>query len=310
MVKKGVKAYIVGVTDIYSKVVQMVGKKGIKTMGEFTYPTAVSLPTAMNLARTILKHYNGAIPTIGLAKEMGHKINEQKGVTGGAFYRRLEAIQKFGILTDEKRGMQQVTDQAVRALDEVNKEVAKKAMTEMIFQNIPLIERLFNEFGSNVPSDKEFSANLIKVTGVNWLEAQKNAKKVRKVYLEILPYLTTAEKPEQSQELVSKVDIGRGELKMPTGRDVWETILDANVLRWAPEKEAKLAFKRLADHACNLKLETTKTVIETLADFINEGNKEQYKKAADRILAALEIDLNIEKPKPQPELTSEPPVNQ
>lgn len=275
-------------------------KKGISEIGKYKYPLTITPASALEIAQKALNTYHTqSFLTIALAKISGHKVNENKGTVSGAFRRKLEGMHLSGIFTEEKRGTQQITASALNALDPTNPEKAKKARGQLYMSKIPLLYEIFKKCGAKIPQNEEFLALLTQITDASWPEAKKHLKKIRNLYLEAREYLSSAETPELELALKSdKGVIGGREIKMPTNRNIWDTIIDATIMRWGPEKEARTAFKRLTERTNQLNLETTKLMIETLKDFIGDnGNKEEIRKGSERILTALEADLNVEKPK-------------
>lgn len=276
----------------------MVGRSGIRKIGDYSYPLTIMPAKALEIAKKILdtKH-DKFISTVGLAKTARYGIDEKTGSVYGGFRKALEALHLSGVFEQEKRGTQKVTELAVKALDPHDPEGAKRARAKIYVSQIPLLVKVHEKCEGKIPPEDEFSALLKEITDVSWPEAKKHTKNVRKLYLEAKEYLPHAEKPELA--LKPEKAISRGETRMPTDRAIWDTVMDAARMRWGPKKESREAFERILGRANELNLERTRLVVETLRDLIGDNGHVEIRKGSGRVLEALEKDLNVQEIKPR-----------
>lgn len=283
----------------------MVGRSGIRKIGDYSYPLTIMPAKALEIAKKVLdtKH-DRFISTVGLAKAAGYEIDEKTGGVYGGFRKALEALHLSGVFEQEKRGTQKVNELAVKALDPHDLEGAKRARAKIYVSHVPLLSKVHEKCGGKIPPNDEFSALLKEITNVSWPEAKKHAKNVRKLYLEAKEYLSYAEMPEAPRGITLKVEgkaIGRGEIRMPTDRAIWDTIIDATCMRWGPKKEMREAFERIVGRVNELNLERTRLVVKTLRDLVGDNGHEEIRKGSERVLEALEKDLNVQEIKPKEE---------
>lgn len=279
-------------------------KKGIREIGKYRYPLTITPASALEIASKVLNVYKtDCVPTIALAKTAGHKVNEQKGLVPGAFHRKLEAMYLSGVFKEDKRGAQKITDLARKALDPTDLEGSKGARGEIYKSQIPLLYEIFKGSEGKMPPKEEFLTLLTKITGVGWPEARKHLKNIRNLYSEAKEYLSYAEKPGLVPK-PSERAIGRGEVKMPTERAIWDTVLDTARMCWGPEKDALEAYKRTVNRLDSLKnLERTCLAVKMLKDFVGDDGYKEIKKGSKRILEALEKDLGVREPEKEKEGT-------
>lgn len=106
------------------------------------------------------------------------------------FYAHLNDFISFGLLEGEGRSGYRVTELGKKAIQQDS--VRRQEALEELIRNIPLWDRLLNEYGTKV--DKAtFSQRLAAITGAEPAEIQKRAEKIRRAYLDDIEYIKPTE---------------------------------------------------------------------------------------------------------------------
>lgn len=178
-------------------------------IGEFAYPTLASFAEAISMAKEALDR-GGIISTKIATEKLGYNIKNPKAI-GGVIYKRFDDLCMFGLLKRERGGLR-ATDLAQEALNPHDSLKASSGKAKAL-RKIPIINKAYNEWNGKVPENEAFPANLEKLTSVSWIEAQKRAQSLRKLFIEVFPYLDAAE-GLPSLAATSEPEV-RGEEKMP-----------------------------------------------------------------------------------------------
>jgi len=115
-------------------------------------------------------------------------ISEAIGYRGGAFFQRLSALRKYGLVSP--RGKVQVTDLGKRITYPASRDVELSAIEEAV-KNVELFKVLYDKFDVELPKEK-FWVNLVNITGAEAPDAQAKEDAIRQVYVDSIKPLSTA----------------------------------------------------------------------------------------------------------------------
>jgi hypothetical protein len=167
----------------------------MKDIGKYSYPDRGTFKDALVIAQEALTKYGGVIPNDKAAEKLGYQI-KNKGRMSGFIYIRFDDLCMFG-LTERERGVLKTTELAVKALDPTDNSKSAEGKAEAI-RKIKIVGEAFDAWNGKIPSDTALPAKIGKITGVSWIEAQKHAKTLGKLFNEVFPYLKAA--PESTLE--------------------------------------------------------------------------------------------------------------
>lgn len=177
-------------------------------MAVFKFPKGISFDEAIDVGKRIIKR-GGSIPGIALTGEFD--IGNPSPFKGD-FHTKVRALRRFSILKPEKEnGEYVVTDLMKKAANESNQKEAFMAKKEM-WENIPLIKKLYKEFEGSKPGKGEFIAGLCEIAETDWSEAEEKSDMIYKLYMDSLDYLEPSEVPEEG---VPAEGPGETEIKVP-----------------------------------------------------------------------------------------------
>ncbi|GEM_PF-1078071 len=155
---------------------------------------------------TIPKYRLGLLleQTEKLHRKFGTKETNSKAIAetlgyprrSNPFYAKLKDFESFGLLEGEGRGIR-VTELGKKSIQQNN--AHKREALEEIIRNIPLWDRLLNEYGTKIDK-KGFSERLAGITNVELSEVQKQAEKIRRAYLDDVEYIRFADTSTRLQE--------------------------------------------------------------------------------------------------------------
>ncbi|MDH5688048.1 MAG: hypothetical protein OEZ48_09345 [Candidatus Bathyarchaeota archaeon] len=186
----------------------------MQEIGKFTYPERGTFQDALKVAKKALQDYGGVIPNEKAAEELGYKIKDRSSMSG-FIYKRFDDFCMFG-LTKRERGVIRTTDLAVKALDPTDTEKATEGKAEAV-RKVHIIAKAYDDWNGEMPSDTAFPARIGQITSVSWIEAQKHAESLRKLFNETFPYLKAAPEPtvesapigdEERGDIVSRQEVG------------------------------------------------------------------------------------------------------
>jgi hypothetical protein len=187
----------------------------MQEIGEYEYPEKISFKEVLNLTEDTLTKYGGMISNFDAAKKLGHSVTNPKAISGWIF-KRFEDACAFGLLKKERGGLRS-TDLAVEALDPFNREKASAGKAKAI-RNIKLIADAFDAWNGEIPDATAFPAKIAQITNISWQETQKHAETLRKLFIEVFPYLKTITVLEPAQGVGQGIgqgsSVGGGDMGM------------------------------------------------------------------------------------------------
>lgn len=171
-------------------------------IGNLDYPD-FKIHDAMEITKVIEDRFNGRVENQAtLAQVLGHKTEKS-----GGFISKITALRRYGLVTG--RGEIETTQLAKSIVYPKNQEEQTKAVVQAI-ENVELFKRIFERLGEAMPSG-DFWVDLVEITGAERGEAQKDAIKIRNLYVDGLEYMVSSRKAERKlkgiEEKPSKVDI-------------------------------------------------------------------------------------------------------
>jgi len=208
-------------------------------LGKYSIPESRLIPSVME---DIRKVYDATkkepISAVDMSKLLGYKTH-----TTSAFYRRLKAMQDYGLI--EGRGKFTLTSLCQKLLFPESPEQEKNAKQEAIL-HVSLWSELFDRVKKD-PKPDSFWIQLKNITGIDASEAQKNQDQIRKWYLEdmslVSDYAETTS--TQSEELRSlKPENMQMSQQMVTLPDS-EIIQFDKVVLTLPKKDLKKQWEKL-----------------------------------------------------------------
>jgi len=149
-------------------------------LGNYAYPD-VSLSDSVKDAKKIYDRFKDE----EVASQL---ISEAIGYRGGAFFQRLSALRKYGLVSP--RGKVQVTDLGKRITYPASRDVELSAIEEAV-KNVELFKVLYDKFDVELPKEK-FWVNLVNITGAEAPDAQAKEDAIRQVYVDSIKPLSTA----------------------------------------------------------------------------------------------------------------------
>jgi hypothetical protein len=159
-------------------------------IGDYEYPTLGTFEEALEIAKDAIQKYGGIIPNEKAAEKLGYKIKDAKKISG-PIYKRLGDLASFGLFS-KIRGGYQTTDLAEKALDPYNSANAEEGKAEAV-RKIPIVSKAFTEWKGEIPAETAFPAKVQGIIeSISWNEAQKHADSLRKLFIEVFPYLKIA----------------------------------------------------------------------------------------------------------------------
>lgn len=168
--------------------VYICGEK-LQKIGDYEYPNLGTFDDALAVAKEAIDKYGGIIPNEKAAEKIGYTIKDPTKISG-PIYERLGDLSKFSLFT-KIRGGYQVTELAEKVLDPYNTQRAEQGKMEAI-RKLPIVSKAFTDWKGEIPPETAFSAKLqALVEGISWQEAQKHAESLRKLFIELFPYLRT-----------------------------------------------------------------------------------------------------------------------
>lgn len=174
-------------------------------VGDYQYPNKVTFKEALGITKLAIDRYDGKMPNKAVAEALGYKIKDPNAISGYIF-RKLDDINSYNLLRRE-RGYMEVTSLADEALDPFDSRRAQEGKGKAIRQ-MKIVKKAFTEWNGKIPPETAFPSKLKDLLGISWQEAQKHAKSVRKLYIEVFPYLEST--PTSSEHTsVSNEGVGR-----------------------------------------------------------------------------------------------------
>lgn len=166
------------------------------TIGNFDYPDW-KIRDCIEIARIIIDRFSGRVENqTSLAEVLGHKT-----VKSGGYISKITALRRYGLVAG--RGELTTTELAKTIIYPKNSEEQTKAVAQAI-ENIELFKRIFERLGEKMPTD-DFWVDLVEITGEERGIAQKDAIKIRNLYMDGYEYLVSAKKSEIGEKMETQV---------------------------------------------------------------------------------------------------------
>lgn len=174
-------------------------------IGKYQYPNQVTFAEALRIAKIAVTQYDKKMSNRDVAEALGYKIKNPNAISGYIF-RKFDDICAYNIMK-RHRGFMRATDVAIEALDPYDSRKAEEGKAKAIRQ-MAIVNKAFTEWNGEIPPETAFPSKLTRLFGLSWQEAQKHAESVRKLYIEVFPYLEST--PTSSEHTsVSNEGVGR-----------------------------------------------------------------------------------------------------
>lgn len=157
-------------------------------IGTFDYPD-YKISDAIEVARVIEERFNGRVENQAtLAEVLGH-TNERSG----GYVAKITALRRYGLVTG--RGELSTTQVAKSIIFPKSPEERTSAIAQAM-ENVELFKRVFERLAGSTPTD-DFWVDLVEITGEERGIAQKDAIRIRNLFMSGYEYLVSARKPEK-----------------------------------------------------------------------------------------------------------------
>jgi len=180
-------------------------------VGEYLYPNKVTFSEALRIAKIAIDKYDGKMPNKDVAEALGYKIKNPNAISGYIF-RKFDDICSYNLMKRE-RGFLEVTSLAEEALDPYDSRRAQKGKAKAIRQ-MKIVNKAFTEWNGEIPPETAFPSKLIDLLGISWKEAKKHAEPLRKLFIELFPYLQAVSEQEPLQPTETRRDTAILDRKM------------------------------------------------------------------------------------------------
>jgi hypothetical protein len=192
-------------------------------VGEYDYPVETTFAEALKVAQLAITKYEDKMSNKDVAEALGYKVKNPNAISGYIF-RRFDEICLYNIMKRE-RGFMVTTDIAKEALDPYDPRKAEEGKAKAIRQ-MPIVKKAFTEWNGQIPQETAFPSKLVDLLSIQWQEAQKHAENLRKLFIELFPYLKST--PETTKSIVvHDKGVGRDEVTV----ERYETPIGSNELR-------------------------------------------------------------------------------
>lgn len=162
-------------------------------IGNFPYPSA-KISDSIDVVKLIEERFNGKVENqVTLSKVLGHN-----SVKSGGYIGKITALKRYGLISG--RGELTTTQLGKRIVRPKDDEERMKSIGEAM-ENVELFNRIFERLGENPPTD-DFWVDLVEITGEDRGIAQKDAIKIRNIYMDGYRYLLFVKKTELKGEMI------------------------------------------------------------------------------------------------------------
>jgi len=173
-------------------------------VGEYEYPVEVTFADALKVADLAITKYNDKMSNKDVGEALGYKIKNPAAISGYIF-RKFDEICMYNVMARE-RGFMVATDVAKEALDPYDPRKAAEGKVKAIRQ-IPIVKEAFTKWNGEIPQETAFPSKLVDLLSIQWQEAQKHAESLRKLFIELFPYL-------KATPIITDHGVGRDEPKV------------------------------------------------------------------------------------------------
>ena len=165
-------------------------------IGNFQYPE-IKITDAIELARIIQDRFQGRVTNQdAFCAELGH-TNPRSGAYAG----KMTALRRYGFISGRDELL--LTQLATKILIPTSEEERTEAVAQAV-ENVELFKEIFERLGEAIPKDN-FWVDLVEITGEDRSIAQKDAMKIRTLYLDSYEYLVSARKDEIKPKIEERV---------------------------------------------------------------------------------------------------------
>lgn len=180
----------------------------LQTIGNYEYPEKVTFSEALEIARKAIDEYDGKMSNKDVAEALGYKIRNPNAISGYIF-RKFDDICSYNLMR-RGRGFVEITDIAKEATNLFDSRKAEEGKTKAI-RKMQIVMKAFTEWNGKIPPETAFPSKLEKLLDISFQEAKKHAPLLRKLFIEVFPYLKPT--PETKTEIfVSDQVVGRDEV--------------------------------------------------------------------------------------------------
>lgn len=177
-------------------------------IGKYQYPNQLTFAEALRIAKIAITQYDKKMPNKDVGEALGYKIKNPNAISGYIF-RKFDDVCAYNVMK-RQRGFLRATDVAIEALDPYDSRKAEEGKAKAIRQ-MAIVNKAFTEWNGEIPTETAFPSKLTSLLGISWQEAQKHGKSLRKLFIEVFPYLK--ETPEAKKEVfVMDKGVGRDEI--------------------------------------------------------------------------------------------------
>lgn len=161
-------------------------------IGKYSFPNEVTFAEALKIAKIAVDKYSGKMSNKDVAEAMDYKIKNPASISGYIF-RKFDDLCAYNLMKRE-RGFLSVTAIGYEALDKVDSRKAEEGKAKAIRQ-IRIVEEAFTKWNGEIPTETAFLSKMSTDFGIPWQEAQKCTESLRKLLIEVFPYLKAVSEP-------------------------------------------------------------------------------------------------------------------
>jgi hypothetical protein len=178
------------------------------TIGNFEYPD-YTITDSIQVAQIIEDQFKGKVENqAALSAALGHKT-----VKSGGYIGKITALRRYGLVSG--RGELTTTQLAKQILHPISEEEKTEAIAQAM-ENVELFKRILERLGQTLPTDS-FWVDLVEITGEDRSVAQKDAIRIRNLYMDGHRFLASARKAEiKPKQIGEKAEITKVEPSTPT----------------------------------------------------------------------------------------------
>lgn len=180
-------------------------------IGEYEYPADIAFKDALKVAERAITEYENKMSNKDVGEALGYKIKNPAAISGYIF-RKFDEICLYNVMKRE-RGFMVATDIAKEALDPYDTRKAEEGKAKAIRQ-MPIVNKAYTEWNGEIPQETAFPSRLVDLLSIPWQEAQKHAETLRKLFIEVFPYLKTVTALESAQGAGQGYEVGGGNMGM------------------------------------------------------------------------------------------------
>lgn len=192
-------------------------------IGKYTYPNQITFAEALEIARTAITRFDGKMSNKDMAEALGYKVKDPDAISGYIF-RKFDDVCAYGLMK-RQRGFVKVTDVAIEACDPYDSRKSNAAIVRAIKQ-MPIVSDAFTQWNGEIPSETAMPSKLVDLLAVSWQDAQRHAESLRKLFVELFPYLKSTAEGTRTITVHDQI-VGRDEVTV----EKLETPIGINELR-------------------------------------------------------------------------------